>query len=154
MTSVLPRQQHETHQIFDLSQLRTAKRFGEELGTYYELLVRFFNRTIIGCHIVGCPSRETRNFANYPSATHLFTTFPRNSETFLSESAKRHPSIRMWAKMAGMAVILLSHKQSILFKAIENSFLRFLDKYSYGTYVVQLPPVTLLPLKSVVLYIR
>jgi len=55
--------------------------------------------------------------------------------------------------MAGMAVILLSQKPSMQVKAIENSFLRFLGKYSYGMYVVQLPLVTLLPLESLVTYL-
>ena len=55
--------------------------------------------------------------------------------------------------MAGMAIVLLSPKRSLLPLIFENPALRFLGKYSYGMYVVQLPVVTLLPLASLVAYL-
>jgi len=53
---------------------------------------------------------------------------------------------------AVMASILLSPKQSILPNVFQHASLRFLGKYSYGMYVVQLPIVTLLPFASFAAY--
>jgi peptidoglycan/LPS O-acetylase OafA/YrhL len=54
--------------------------------------------------------------------------------------------------MACMAIVLLSPKRSMLVRGSENAVLRFLGKYSYGMYVVQLPMVVLLPFATLAGY--
>jgi peptidoglycan/LPS O-acetylase OafA/YrhL len=49
---------------------------------------------------------------------------------------------------AGMAIVLLSHRDAALVKLFEWRWLRALGKYSYGMYVFQLPVVTLIPMVS------
>ena len=49
---------------------------------------------------------------------------------------------------SGMLALLLSKKSNPLSKLFEGRGLRFLGKYSYGMYVIQLPLVTLLPLQT------
>lgn len=49
---------------------------------------------------------------------------------------------------AGMVVLLLSQRSSLVAQIFQNRGLKFLGKYSYGMYVVQLPLATALTPRS------
>ena len=81
--SVLPRQQHEFPPNIWLVATANSKTILKGIKNIErQLIVRFLGRTSVGCYIVGCPSRQTRIFTNYPSTTHLFVDFLEKTVVF------------------------------------------------------------------------